>query len=258
VSGQKMSGTNCDVSVGDLQRDLEAKKRNLDNVLLDNQRKQDRLAKLEALIKERKKSITDKNTAIVATERKIRDGNVVNNRMIDQIKLKTDQLRLLQEEQTAIEQCSEAEKDNQCQLVEDQAKFLLMVAEFMTAGTGAGGDVIAPGGQITQIVRDLEARLAQLERAVTKQLAGRTQNQIQAEIDRELLKLEHYDKELAEIQEKLSMLGTQPTAQDTDPSENDNEGVGTDNGRNDGERMEVQDDSNNNDGAAHEKNSDGM
>ena len=83
------------------------------------------------------------------------------------------------QEQTAIEQCSEAEKDNQCQLVEDQAKFLLMVAEFMTAGTGAGGDVIAPGGQITQIVRDLEARLAQLERAVTKQLAGRTQNQIQ-------------------------------------------------------------------------------
>merc|ERR1712029_79481 len=232
-SQEKMSGTNFDVSVSDLQRELSAKQRNLDNILLDNEKKQERLAKLEATIKARKKSITDKNSEITATERKIRDGNVVNNRMIELIKVKTDQLRLLEEEEMAIELCNEAESFNQCQLVDDMAKFLNMVAEFMISSgkgvSGNGNGKNAGAGQTANIVRELEDRLAQLQGEIDKQFAGRTQSQIQAEINTKLSVLEQHDKDLAEVQEKLSMLETQPKTTEEPETEKSVEGekVGT-------------------------------
>jgi len=208
-----MSGLNCDVSVSDLQRELSSKQLNLDNLLLDNERKQERLAKLEATIQARRKSIGEKNSAITATERKIRDGNVVNNRMIEQIKVKTDQLRLLEEEEVAIEQCTEAENYNQSQLVVDQAKFLNMVAQFMTAA----GDNVGGQCQSSKTLQDLEMKVAQLEREIEQQLAGRTQSQIQDEINNQLSEIKQNDKALAEIQEKL---GTKATVEEKEPEVN--------------------------------------
>merc|ERR1712029_1251336 len=225
---KKMSGLNCDVSVSDLQRELSSKQLNLDNLLLDNERKQERLAKLEATIQARRKSIGEKNSAITATERKIRDGNVVNNRMIEQIKVKTDQLRLLEEEEMAIELCNEAESFNQCQLVVDMAKFLNMVAEFMISSgkgvAGGNGNNAGNAGQTANIIRELEDRLSQLQGEIDKKFAGRTQSQIQAEINAKLSVLEQHDKDLAEVQEKLSMLETQPKTTEEPEAEKSVEG----------------------------------
>jgi len=262
-----MSGTNFDVSVSDLQRELSAKQRNLDNILLDNEKKQERLAKLEATIKARKKSISDKNSEITATERKIRDGNVVNNRMIEQIKVKTDQLRLLEEEEMAIELCNEAESFNQCQLVDDMAKFLNMVAEFMISSgkgvAGGNGNNAGNAGQTANIIRELEDRLAQLQGEIDKQFAGRTQSQIQAEINAKLSVLEQHDKDLAEVQEKLSMLETQPKTTEEPETEKSVEGekVASDGTlANEDQEMEEAAGNNNNlqSGAAPENNPDGM
>jgi len=198
-----MSGNSdhCDMTSDELQRDLAARTRQLENLKLEVDRKQERLANLEAAVNERKVTIGEKTAEIAAKERKVRDLNVVNNRMIDQIKVNSDHLKQLEQVQAEIEMCAEMEMENQCKLLEDNAKFLKMVAEVMTQ----------PGGpknhdESANIIEELKAKVEQLDKAVNEQTAGTTAGGIQAELECELLKLRQSETELQETTQKLSEL----------------------------------------------------
>jgi|ERR1712150_292091 len=201
----KMSG-NCDMTSDELQRDLQARTRQLENLNLDIDRKQERLANLEAAVNERKRTIAEKAAELAAKERKVRDLNVVNNRMIDQNKIKSDHLKQLEQVQAEIEMCAEMEMENQCKLLEDNAKFLNMVAEqFMTQGS----DPKNPD-DIANIIKGLEERIVELEKSINQQLAGITEDHIQAEIESEVLKLRHFESELEGVTQKLAELNNGP------------------------------------------------
>ena len=58
---------------------------------------QERLSDLEQTVKRGKESLDEKKTNLASTERAVRDGNVVNNRMIQDIQLKTNQHKQIEQ-----------------------------------------------------------------------------------------------------------------------------------------------------------------
>jgi len=124
-----MSSTDgANVSAEAMERELNAKTRQLESLAIQQKKKEERLSDLEQTVKRGKESLDEKKTNLASTERAVRDGNVVNNRMIQDIQLKTNQHKQIEQAEAEILIVTENDLDYQSQLMADQYNFLKMVA----------------------------------------------------------------------------------------------------------------------------------
>jgi len=142
-------------SLADLMSELEAKKAILDTLLVKNQQKAAKLANLNQSTEQTKSLVAQKTRTLANKERAVRDGNVVNNRMLADIRTRTEQLLRLDEAEQNLEEFVASSCEDQFNVMEEHSDLMDVIA-CAFANDGADGDQGAADNS------DLEVKIASL------------------------------------------------------------------------------------------------
>lgn len=193
-----------DGSLTDLMSELEAKKAYLDTLLVKNQQKTDKLANLNQCIEQTKSLLAQKACALASKERAVRDGNVVNNRMLADIRTRTDQLQRLSEAEQNLEDFVASSCNDQFNAMEEHSGLMETIACVLT-NDGADGDQGADN-------RDMEAKIASLRESAFGDNASLMTGDLETKIANELKELKKVeDRKNLVIQELASLEATAVT-----------------------------------------------
>jgi len=199
-----MSSTDgANVSAQAMERELNAKTRQLESLAIQQKKKEERLSDLEQTVKRGKESLDEKKTNLASTERAVRDGNVVNNRMIQDIQLKTNQHKQIEQAEAEILIVTENDLDYQAQLMADQYNFLKMVAGHLLPSKRKNAvrlDGNGDGIDAQKSVDALEIELALLKNQIGSAFLNSVANpyeeaRVEAGMKKEMRALQNAEKE---------------------------------------------------------------
>jgi len=126
--------------MSDMMADVKAKRLSLDNLLLKNQQKLDKLANLNQNIQRTKALLEDKERSLTSKERRIRDGKVVNNRMISDIKTRRAQIWRVDAAAASLESLVEYSLEEQFRNLVANSNQITAMAKALTIAQGDSVD----------------------------------------------------------------------------------------------------------------------